>query len=352
MALTAAAFGQENPQPGEAPTEINEPAPGEAPVSVEGSVEANCAEPVQVDRNGTVSGILTDQAGAFVPNLRVTLTEIDSHDTWTTTSDTDGNYRFEQLPSGSYALKVDGTDGFDARSVSFSLKNGDSIYQPLELSSSTRTVTMGVMAVMPEYKTPLAAAIASDDEETFMDLIAHGADVNKQEDDRSTPLFIAVENGTLQMVRKLLDLGARVNARDEQKQTALMQLDGDATSELVELMLTSGAKINLIDKSGNTALMMAARNASYEVIQALIDGGADVNAINDEGRSALMNAADNNSVESVRALLLAGAKVNLRNKDGESAWDMTGDNETEDLLVSFGAETDSPTVADNEDKDK
>jgi len=91
--------------------------------------------------------------------------------------------------------------------------------------------------------------------------------------------------------------------------------------------------------------MLAAKWTSEDVVKALIRAGADVNLTNSEGRTALMYAADNGNLESVRALLLAGAIVNQRDKEGESAWDLTGNTDIEDLLVSFGAEAQTPEDA-------
>ena len=207
------------------------------------------------------------------------------------------------------------------------------------------TVTMGLMVATPktpEYKNPLMLAVQNEDIDEVKDLIAHGANVNGKEDDKTTPLFAAVESGDIEIVRTLLDFGAKVNARDKNKQTPLMRLDDDATPELVELLVRHGAKINLTDNEGNTALIMAAGNVKPEVLKALIDAGADIDLFNNEGQTALMNAANSDSLESVRHLLLAGAKVNLKNKEGDTAWDLASDEEVESLLVSYGAEVKQP----------
>lgn len=224
----------------------------------------------------------------------------------------------------------------------------ETIPRPIEsLPVATTTyVTMGLMVAMPktpEYKNPLMLAVQNEEIDEVKDLIAHGANVNGKEDDKTTPLFTAVESGNIEIVRTLLDFGAKVNARDKQKQTPLMRLDGDANPELVELLLRYGAKVNLTDKEGNTALIIVSGSVTPEVLKALIDAGADVNLASSDGQTALMNAANSDSLESVRHLLLAGAKVNVKNKEGDTAWDLATEEAVEDLLVSFGAEVKVPT---------
>lgn len=287
------------------------------------------------ERTASISGTVTDAAGAVVVGAEVTLIDKSGNETQKTTSNESGIYHLNNLPADSYSIAIS-SPGFrifrDAISVS------DGIGKTLDAALDVAQIMGAMVIARREYKHPLRAAVAADDMEKVQALISSGEDVNIREDDKTTPLFTAVASGNIEMTRLLLNFGARVNARDTDRQTPLMRLDEDATPELVQLLVNHGAKLNLTDREGNSALILAAENVDPEVLRVLIDAGADVNHVNKEGQTALMNAAYDDSLESVRLLLVAGARVNLRNAENESALDMTSVDEIEQLLVSFGAE--------------
>src|SRR5438874_1244955 len=59
----------------------------------------------QTDR-GIVEGLLTDPAGAAVPNAKVQITNIDTNSTLDFSSNALGNYLAPNLPLGSYRITV------------------------------------------------------------------------------------------------------------------------------------------------------------------------------------------------------------------------------------------------------
>ena len=67
----------------------------------------------QTSSTGTIEGIVTDTNGAVVPNATVTVSGPNLIRSQTTTSDSDGNYRFLQVPPGRYTVKVSSGSGFD-----------------------------------------------------------------------------------------------------------------------------------------------------------------------------------------------------------------------------------------------
>jgi hypothetical protein len=337
LALAPGASSQEAGVPDGAPVEITQrttsSTPG-TPVSPDNGTSTS---------EGKIGGTIMDAAGAVVPNIAVLLFRQGQEvELKRTISNDNGEYGFDNLERGSYTLKTEAAMGFRAASIQRVNVAGDSP-SVIPIALDVEATSMGVI-VSVEYDEPIMAAAANGDADHLRELIAHGADVNHREEDRSTPLFVAVENGSIEITQMLLEFGAKVNARNKERQTPLMQLDSDATPELVRLLVSYGAKLNLIDDSGDTALIRAASSAPSEVVKSLIEAGADVNVANKQGQTALMNAADDNELESVRSLLLAGARVNVRNKDGRSAWDLATDDEVEDLLVSFGAEVDPDVV--------
>jgi hypothetical protein len=58
---------------------------------------------------GSVTGTVTDPAGATVSGAQVRLTNIGTGAVATTTSDASGNFQFLLLPPGNYSLQVSNT---------------------------------------------------------------------------------------------------------------------------------------------------------------------------------------------------------------------------------------------------
>ncbi len=289
------------------------------------------------------SGEITDSNGAIIPDIVVVLIGENIGFKAATITNEEGFYKFINVVSGNYTLKIESQKGFAAKEmkeiavgVSNDLKQDISLDVNLDVNLNI-VVSGGAMFV--EYLNPLHTAISNDDIDEVKNLITRGENVNGKDENYSniTPLFLAVENGNAETVETLLNFGAKINARDNNKQTPLMRLDEDASIELVNLLIKHGAKINLVDNAGNNALIFTSRSVKREVLQILLEEGANLNAQNRAGRTALMEAADADNLENVRALLEAGAEVNLKDKSGETAFDLTTDEEIESLLENFGA---------------
>src|SRR5271168_4921619 len=58
------------------------------------------------DVNARIKGTVTDPAGALIANAAITATNQATGVTFTTTSQADGGYIFQQLPVGTYTVKV------------------------------------------------------------------------------------------------------------------------------------------------------------------------------------------------------------------------------------------------------
>src|SRR6476661_9800902 len=63
---------------------------------------------------GNIEGRMTDQNGAVVPNIAVSVTNQDTGFGKTSVSDGDGNYLFVLLPPGSYRVETAAAQGFGA----------------------------------------------------------------------------------------------------------------------------------------------------------------------------------------------------------------------------------------------
>lgn len=291
-------------------------------------------------KTAAVSGTITDQQGAVIAGANVKLKNVETSESRTTSSNSDGFYDFQNVAAGKYNLTVE-ISGFKIGVVEkMSVSEGETAINDVSLEVSTEnSVTVGIIAFV-EYSSPLHLAVSRDDAKEVGNLIAGGARVNSKDEnyDRITPLFLAVENGNREIAETLLGFGAKVNARSENGQTPLMRIDADATPALVDLLIKYGAKINVADKSKNTPLILAARSAPPEIVEILIRHGAEINAQDESGESALMAAADEDKTETVRMLLEAGADVRLKDEEGDTAYDYATDEEIKKLLKAYGAQ--------------
>lgn len=117
-------------------------------------------------------------------------------------------------------------------------------------------------------------------------LIKHGAHVNVIKRDGDTLLLLATRSGDLPLIQFLLAHGAQVDRQNAQGTTALMfainnhhrrDIEGyeKIVADIVEALIRAKAQINLQDNHGITALMEAARKNYPVVVLQLLLAGAD-----------------------------------------------------------------------------
>src|ERR1700687_1721280 len=61
---------------------------------------------MQADTGGSISGTVTDQTGAVVPDTTVTALNLDTTVQQTTKTNTNGFYTFASLPVGRYEIEI------------------------------------------------------------------------------------------------------------------------------------------------------------------------------------------------------------------------------------------------------
>ena len=111
-----------------------------------------CSIYAQSDR-GTVTGTILDQSGSVVPNVTVTITNLETGASFQTVSTATGNYTVGSLPAGTYQIVVaaPGFTRFVQKGVLVQVAQTERIDVKLAVGSASETVT--VMAEAPLLKT-------------------------------------------------------------------------------------------------------------------------------------------------------------------------------------------------------
>jgi hypothetical protein len=95
--------------------------------------------------SGSISGTVTDPAGAVIPGVTVTLTNVGTGEGKTGTTDSSGFYQFVSLAPGNYALKTS-AKGFADSQQSFSLETNQTLNLPVKVTVGTSSETVQVHA--------------------------------------------------------------------------------------------------------------------------------------------------------------------------------------------------------------
>lgn len=168
--------------------------------------------------------------------------------------------------------------------------------------------------------TPVMAAAAHNHTEIIERLVAHGADLNKTDNQNRHSLFIAVETGKVDAVRKLIALGADASRdvlSNSNKSPMMHWVNDNHYREILGLIVGAGANINSTDSNQQTALHRACDYMRHEHIKCLLSLGADANAVNNYGQRPIDELMDNygyrnnDMPETVDALLSAGADAGI-----------------------------------------
>ena len=119
----------------------------------------------QGDR-GAITGLITDAAGAVVPNAEVTATQIDTNTVFKAVSTSAGVYRMPYLPPGSYKVSA-GMKGFKNAVVSPVVVSVASVVTAdlkLELGSTTESITVSAEAThLESSSSELGYSVSAED---------------------------------------------------------------------------------------------------------------------------------------------------------------------------------------------
>jgi len=94
--------------------------------------------------SGDITGTITDQTGAAIPNASVTVTNTGTNTSQKTTAGANGTYRFAFIPSGSYSLSVS-AGGFqtqERRGIAVTAGQPTSVNVQLSVAQAAQTVNV------------------------------------------------------------------------------------------------------------------------------------------------------------------------------------------------------------------
>jgi len=139
--------------------------------------------------------------------------------------------------------------------------------------------------------------------------------------DQDRALIEATARNDIEAARRLIAAGADVNAQDENRDSAFLLAGAEGRLEILKLTLAAGADLRSTNRYGGTALIPACHHGHVETVRELLKTAIDVEHVNRLGWTALLEVAilgdgSERYVEIARLLVAHGAKVNLADRDG------------------------------------
>ena len=138
-----------------------------------------------------------------------------------------------------------------------------------------------------------------------------------------TALLIAVQNGRTDAALALIAAGANINAQAQNKDTPWLLAGARGQTRMLKAMLDTGkVDYSIRNRFGGNALIPACERGHVDTVRLLVtESKIDVNHINNLGWTALMEAVlfgddGPSNLEIVRLLVRHGADVNIADKSG------------------------------------
>src|SRR5271156_111680 len=222
-----------------------------------------------------ITGTVTDNTGAILPNATVTLTNLGTKETRKATTTSAGDYTFTLLNPGSYSITVteDGFKSFSVGEISLAASDRAREDAKLEIGSSDQTVTVTGQA--PALQSDSSVLTATVTEKAVQDLPLNGRNYinlaqitpganegppngltsGSRPDDRRQTSSISV-NGQSDVINDEMVDGLDNNERIigtigiRPSIEAINQIRVQSNDYTAEVGRTAGGVINIITKSG------------------------------------------------------------------------------------------------------
>lgn len=238
--------------------------------------------------------------------------------------------------------------------------------------------------LMDRRVTAVMVAALNGNEDIFLSLANHGADLNAKTAARRTVFECAAEGGNAKIVQYFLYRGFAVNKPGPADLSILHYGVMGGSPEVVSALLLAGANINARSLEGKTPFMVALERGHEDAAQVLVDagatletkkrrngaddnplyhacrhgfvrlaekllaGGADVNASNEHGSFPLIDSARDGHFLIVEMLLFAGADINVASKNGNETALMAaafkGHRKVVQILIQGGADLNAQNI--------
>src|SRR5437016_6324233 len=125
----------------------------------------------QASRVGaTVEGIVSDTSGAVIPNSKVTLHNPLTNQSRTVTTDEQGFFRAEQLPVGTYEVRVEQTGLAPYRQASVGASLGQTVHLDIVLAPASASEQVAVNAQSSSLDPSQSSVVSSVDQERIEEL--------------------------------------------------------------------------------------------------------------------------------------------------------------------------------------
>ena len=126
---------------------------------------------------GSISGLVADQSGAAVPDVAISVTDVDRNATFRSVSNESGFYALAQLPPGTYSLSAEasGFSRYELDEISLSTQQKISADIVLELGAVTESVSVTANALELETGTSTLSAVIEN--KKILDLPLNGRNV-------------------------------------------------------------------------------------------------------------------------------------------------------------------------------
>src|SRR5437899_6313763 len=102
---------------------------------------------------GVITGTITDPTGAVVPGATVTITNVGTNISQTTTTGSDGSYRFPLVPPGTYTLEVKAANFAEVRERGVVVQASQTVPLMIRLELAKTSHLLKVTAEVPLVQT-------------------------------------------------------------------------------------------------------------------------------------------------------------------------------------------------------